>query len=72
MRGKLLGNTRVTFRLKPKLDGTFLEMTHTGFKAGGLWIELYGAVCSGWAYFLTNLKSVLQHGRDLRSPEDKI
>jgi len=72
IRGKLLGNTRVTFRLKPKTDGTFLEMTHTGFKAGNLWIELYGAVCSGWAYFLMNLKSVIQHGRDLRSPEDKI
>ena len=72
MGGKLLGNTRVTFRLKPKGDGTFLELVHSGFKSGNQWIELYGAVSSGWAYFLTNLKSVVQHGRDLRSPQDKI
>jgi uncharacterized protein YndB with AHSA1/START domain len=64
------GMTRATFRLRPKEDGTVLDLTHTGFKSGALWTENYAAVCSGWAYFLMNLKSVLQHGRDLRSAQD--
>ncbi len=69
-RGKPLGMTRATFRLKPKDDGTILDVNHTGFRTGALWNENYAAVCSGWAYFLLNLKSVLQHGRDLRSQQD--
>ncbi len=69
-RGKPLGMTRATFRLKPKDDGTILDVNHTGFRTGTLWSENYAAVCSGWAYFLVNLKSVLQYGRDLRSPQD--
>jgi uncharacterized protein YndB with AHSA1/START domain len=69
-RGKPLGMTRATFKLKPKGDGTILDVNHTGFKSGTLWNENYSAVCSGWAYFLMNLKSVLQHGRDLRAEQD--
>ena len=72
LKGKHLGTTRATFRLKPKDNGTVLELAHSGFKSGNQWVEFYGAVCSGWAYFLTNLKSVLQHGRDLRSPLDRM
>ncbi len=72
LNGKLLGTTRATFRVKPKSNGTILELTHSGFKSGTQWVDFYGAVCSGWAYFLTNLKSVLQHGRDLRSSLDRI
>ena len=72
LKGNLLGTTRATFKIKPKDDGTVLELTHSGFKSGNQWVELYGAVCSGWAYFLTNLKSVLQYGRDLRSSYDRI
>jgi len=69
-REKPLGMTRATFRLKPKENGTILDVTHTGFKSGTLWTENYAAVCSGWAYFLMKLKSLLQHGRDLRSAQD--
>jgi len=69
-RGKSLGMTRATFRLKPKDNGTILDVNHSGFKTGTLWNENYAAVCSGWAYFLMNLKSVLQNGRDLRSEKD--
>ncbi len=69
-RGKPLGMTRATFRLKPKDNGTILDVNHTGFKSGTLWNENYSAVCSGWAYFLMNLKSVLQQGRDLRAEQD--
>lgn len=70
LRGKSLGMTRATFRLKPKDNGTILDVNHSGFKTGTLWNENYAAVCSGWAYFLMNLKSVLQNGRDLRSEKD--
>jgi uncharacterized protein YndB with AHSA1/START domain len=69
-KGKQVGMTRATFRLKAKEDGTILDLNHTGFRSGAWWNENYAAVCSGWAYFLLNLKSVLQYGRDLRSPED--
>src|SRR5437867_1455022 len=69
-RGKPLGMTRATFRLRAKDEGTILDVSHTGFKSGTLWNENYASVCSGWAYFLMNLKSVLQHGRDLRSAQD--
>ncbi len=69
-RGKPLGMTRATFKLKPKDKGTLLDVNHTGFKSGTLWNENYSSVCSGWAYFLMNLKSVLQYGRDLRSEKD--
>lgn len=68
----LLGNTRVTFRLKPKEEGTLLEMTHAGFKSGAAWGKEYDGTNSGWAYYLTNLKSVVQHNKDLRSPLDNI
>ncbi len=71
-KGKALGTTRATFRLKPKDDGTILDISHTGFKSGSLWTENHAAVCSGWAYFLLNLKSVLQYGRDLRSSYDNF
>jgi uncharacterized protein YndB with AHSA1/START domain len=67
-----LGITRVSFKLKPKEDGTILELTHSGYKSGNPWIEEYAEHSSGWAYYLTNLKSVLQHNRDLRSPLDWI
>jgi len=69
-RGKSLGMTRATFRLKPKDNGTILDVNHTGFKSGALWNENYAAVCSGWAYFMMNLRSVLEGGRDLRSDQD--
>jgi len=69
-RGKELGMTRAAFKLKPKDKGTILDVNHTGFKSGALWNENYAAVSSGWAYFLQNLRSVLEYGRDLRSDKD--
>ncbi len=69
---KPLGTTRVTFKLKPKEEGTILELTHSGYKSGNPWVEEYAEHSSGWAYYLTNLKSVLQHNKDLRSPLDSI
>jgi len=69
LKGKVY-ETEVTFALRRKGDGTILKVTHTGFKEGDDWVWLYGAIESGWAYFLMNLKSVLDEGVDLRSKHD--
>ena len=63
--------TQARFTLKKKRSGTLLTVRHTGFEEGDDWVWLYGAVQSGWAYFLTNLKSVLANGKDLRSEFDQ-
>ena len=52
--------------------GTRLTLTHRGFRSGKKWIALYGAIEAGWAYYLTNLRSVLEHGTDLRSDLDVL
>ena len=62
--------TEARFALTRKVGGTMLELRHSGFKEGDDWVWLYGAIQSGWAYFLMNLKSVLYQGVDLRSKFD--
>jgi uncharacterized protein YndB with AHSA1/START domain len=62
--------TEVAFTISPKGKGTLLRLVHTGFKEGEGWTELYGGVQAGWAYYLMNLKAVLDHGIDLRSKYD--
>ena len=62
--------TQVSFRLSKKGKGTLLEVEHTGFKEGPDWVWLFGAIQSGWAYYLMNLKSVMNEGVDLRSKHD--
>lgn len=63
---KGLGKTEVSFALAPRKGGTRLVLRHTGFGRSPGWIANYGGTCEGWAYFLTNLKSVLRTGVDLR------
>jgi uncharacterized protein YndB with AHSA1/START domain len=60
--------TRVTFTLRRKGRGTLIRIRHEGYPRRDPWIEVYGGTQSGWAYYFTNLKSVLEHGYDLRSP----
>jgi len=67
--GKVV-ETEARFDLQKKGKGTLLSLTHRGFKKGPKWLALYGAIQSGWAHYLTNLRSVLEHGTDLRSPHD--
>jgi uncharacterized protein YndB with AHSA1/START domain len=69
IKGKVY-KTQAAFTLTKKGKGTLLEVAHTGFKEGPDWVWLYGAIQSGWAYYLTNLKSVLGEGVDLRSRYD--
>ncbi len=69
--GKLF-RTEARFSLARKGRGTELRLHHRGFKSGKKWTWLYGAINSGWTYYLLNLKSVLEHGTDLRSKRDQV
>jgi len=64
--------TTADFTLERKNGGTLLTLTHSGFGSGKRAVWLYGAIQSGWAYYLTNLRSVLEHGIDLRSEHDAV
>ncbi len=64
--------TEARFELRKKGKGTLLGLTHRGFQQGPPWVGLYGAIQSGWAYYLTNLRSVLEHRIDLRSDLDSL
>lgn len=64
--------TEARFVFTKKGRGTLLTLTHRGFKSGKKWVALYGGIESGWAYYLTNLRSVLEHGIDLRSDRDAL
>ena len=60
-------NTIVKFRFHPTEDEkTILELEHLGFGSGDAWAKYFGLTYSGWTYYLLNLKSVLEHGVDLR------
>ncbi len=70
--GKKTFVTEARFSLRKKGKGTLLTITHRGFKSGKSWVALYGGIESGWAYYLTNLRSVLEHGTDLRTKFDAL
>jgi uncharacterized protein YndB with AHSA1/START domain len=62
--------TRVSFSFRPERGGTRLDVRHPGYGRTPSRLELYGSTRSGWAYLLMNLKSVLEHGHDLRATGD--
>jgi uncharacterized protein YndB with AHSA1/START domain len=62
--------TRVTLSVRRAGAGTFLKVHHAGFPATPVGIAQYGGTQSGWGYYLLNLRSVLEHEVDLRSPRD--
>jgi uncharacterized protein YndB with AHSA1/START domain len=64
--------TEARFEIARHGRGSLLSVTHRGFKSGKKWVALHGAIASGWAYYLMNLKSVLDHGVDLRSTRDSL
>ncbi len=66
----LPGETQVTFTVRKRGSGTLLQVRHVGYKRSDAWLRLYGGTQSGWAHYLMNLNSVLEHGHDLRSPRD--
>jgi uncharacterized protein YndB with AHSA1/START domain len=68
--GVTLTGTVFTLSVEPFGDGTVLKVQHTGFPRTEEWADLYGGAEWGWTYFAVNLKSVLENGKDLRSPRD--
>jgi|HubBroStandDraft_1064217.scaffolds.fasta_scaffold52278_2 uncharacterized protein YndB with AHSA1/START domain len=62
--------TKLKLSVETKEGGTVLKFTHSGFPKQEKWVELYGGAIQGWTYFLMNFKSVVDHGRDLRSNFD--
>ena len=61
-----IANTVASFEVSKKGDGTLLHLRHTGFTDP----EHFAECSSRWGYYLTNMKSVLDHGQDLRSKYD--
>ena len=61
-----LAKTTASFKVAKKGRGTLLKLRHTGFKDP----EHFAECSSRWGYYLTNMKSVLDHGTDLRSEYD--
>jgi uncharacterized protein YndB with AHSA1/START domain len=62
-----VARTTASFVMAKKGNGTMLKLRHTGFKDP----EHFADCSSRWAYYLTNMKSVLDHGVDLRSKLDR-
>jgi uncharacterized protein YndB with AHSA1/START domain len=63
--------SRATFSVRSSGSGTILSLRHTGFPRTAFGVEQYGGTQAGWAYYFLNLRSVLEHGRDLRSLRDR-
>ncbi len=63
-------DTLVEFRIFRRGKKTRLDLHHTGFLWGKKWIKHYGLTQQGWAYYLRNLKSVLETGYDLRETDE--
>lgn len=63
--GKMV-ETTASFRVAKKGDGSLLRLSHFGFKDP----EHFAECSSRWGYYLTNMKSVLDHKADLRSKYD--
>jgi uncharacterized protein YndB with AHSA1/START domain len=65
-----LQGTVLSFAVEPKDQGSLFRVEHSGFPTLEQWTELYGGAEWGWTYFALNLKSVVEHGHDLRSKYD--
>ena len=69
--GVALKGTVFTLSVRPQKGGALLRLVHSGFPRQLKWMDLYGVTEWGWTYHGLNLKSVLEHGHDLRSGEDR-
>lgn len=59
-------HTTARFEVLKKNRGSMLKLHHGDFKEA----EPFALASSRWGYYLMNLKSVLDHGTDLRSKDD--
>lgn len=62
-----MAETLASFDVRREGRGTLLQLRHTGFNDP----EHFAECSSRWGYYLTNMKSVLDHGADLRSELDR-
>jgi uncharacterized protein YndB with AHSA1/START domain len=67
---RLLGETKLRLSVKAKGKGTEVSLRQSGFPVTPEWLDIYLMSGAGWAYYMMNLKSVLEHGHDLRSKRD--
>jgi len=58
--------TTASFQVAKKGRGTILKLNHSGFTSP----EHFAECSSRWAYYLTNMKSLLDWGTDVRSKYD--
>lgn len=65
-----LTGTVFALSVEPAPSGSLLHVQHTGFPVDEAWSELLAGAEWGWTYFAMNLKSFLETGHDLRSPQD--
>lgn len=65
-----VGPTKFRLSITPQGKGTIVTVTHSGIPRDDRWLDLYVGAVWGWTYFLMNLKSVVEHGNDLRSKFD--
>jgi uncharacterized protein YndB with AHSA1/START domain len=62
-----LGTTQVEFGLEPAGGGTRVTLRHSGWGTGSDWDESLEMHRQGWGFFLSNLKSYLEAGKDSRA-----
>jgi uncharacterized protein YndB with AHSA1/START domain len=58
--------TTVEFTLDPQGDTTGLNLVHSGWSTLGEADQVIQMHVQGWAFFLQNLKTILEGGRDER------
>lgn len=61
-----LGDTTVDWFFREGGSGTELKLIHNDIGEGGPWDEVRAMMDPGWAMFVSNLKSYLEGGSDLR------
>lgn len=62
-----VGDTVVTITLTPEAGGTRLRLTHTGWNSTDLARTECDSHQGGWTFFMDNLASVLETGKDRRA-----
>jgi uncharacterized protein YndB with AHSA1/START domain len=61
------GMTTVVFTLADKGGETEVNLDHSGWGEGAEWGDSYEVHDMGWGGFLSNLKSFLEEGKDIRA-----
>jgi uncharacterized protein YndB with AHSA1/START domain len=63
--------TRVAYRLGGSRGSTTLLFRQTGIRRDAQRPLFFLAIYAGWVYYLSNLRSVVETGTDLRHPRDR-